>query len=135
MYYSQAAETPEKYEAAAKLYGQIAAAAKPGGWNEDKIKAAYRLAKIHEKTGNQEDALREYGDIFYSYQLRLGEKKVPDWLYFVRSARDMAAIYIGRDKTDQKNRDVLRRICGRLDDSGIPEAAAAAVMIRAEAGL
>lgn len=116
---SQSAHGPEEQAElrrnAAELYEKIV--------NDDAISAdvresaRYRLAKVHEKSGNLEAAIDQYLEIVYQYDIDLKQGTVRDWYYFARSGYDVARLLAANDDYEH-----AARVYERLYDAGIPTA-------------
>ena len=114
---------PERLEEARLLYaGLLHNPALPSG-NRDATR--YRLAKVLERQKNNPDALKEYLDIVYSYDLDLQANRVRDWYYLARAGFDAANLLVGAERYLEAG-----RLYDRLAAAGLPTSAEAAAKAR-----
>ncbi len=111
-------EDTESLKTAASLFNEIL--------NQESLSASlrektlYRRAKVYEKLGRVESAIKDYMDIVYSYDQSLKAGNVRDWYYFARAGYDAARLFLqnGQER-------LAARTYERLAASGIPTAAEA----------
>jgi tetratricopeptide (TPR) repeat protein len=118
MYYSLAGENPENLQKALQTFTELLAV--EGLPPQTREKVLYRRAKVYEKLGRTDSAIKEYMDIVYSYDDALKQGKAPDWYYFARAGYDAAHLFLMN-----KQERLAARTYERLAAAGIPTASEA----------
>ncbi len=123
MLYNLADGKPENLEKAAGLFRTLAGNEKAP--KAEREKARYRLAKTCEKQAQaggekakslQKEAVKEYLEIVYDYDLDVRAGKTRDWFYFARAGLDAAQLLVLSEEYEQ-----AARLYERVGAAGIPE--------------